>query len=85
MKSFLSPAARALLDGDVDTIKQNLKKHRENRFLSYIFESSNSSSSNDHDLEDMIIEEEFAYINSAFKLFTRTVRLTIKKLHYALK
>ena len=59
MKSFLSTAALCLLeDSDVDTIKENLKNHRENRFLSYILDSSHSSSK----LEDMIIEEEVAYI-----------------------
>ena len=63
MKSFLSTAALRLLeDSDVDTIKENLKNHRENRFLSYILDSSHSSSSIDHELEDMIIEEEVAYI-----------------------
>ena len=63
MKCFLSTAALRLLeDSDVDTIKANLKNRQENRFLSYIMDSSHSSSSIDHDLEDMIIEEEVAHI-----------------------
>ena len=69
MKCFLSTAALRLLeDSDVDTIKANLKNHQENRFLSYIMDSSHSSSSIDHDLEDMIIEEEVAHVPSSNNL-----------------